>query len=94
MSERYNTQLITSHKLSHYFQEHQIEVHTSSTLGEVLHNREAIGMIIKWAIKLAMYDTVFKPRITIKVQALSDFITEWTETKSPPSKKELECWTL
>jgi hypothetical protein len=26
--------LITSRKLSHYFQMHQIEVHTSSTLGE------------------------------------------------------------
>jgi hypothetical protein len=32
--------LITSHKLSHYFQAHQIEVHTSSTLREVLHNKE------------------------------------------------------
>jgi hypothetical protein len=28
--------LITSHKLSHYFQVHQIEVHTSSTLGEIV----------------------------------------------------------
>jgi hypothetical protein len=30
--------LITSRKLSHYFQAHQIEVHTSSTLGEILNN--------------------------------------------------------
>jgi hypothetical protein len=30
--------LITSYKLVHYFQEHQIEVHTSFTLGEFLHN--------------------------------------------------------
>jgi hypothetical protein len=39
--------LITSHKLSHYFQAHQIEVHTSSTLGEILNNRETIGKIAK-----------------------------------------------
>jgi hypothetical protein len=41
------TLLITSLKLSHYFQEHQIEVHTSSTLSEILNNREAIEKIAK-----------------------------------------------
>jgi hypothetical protein len=53
--------LIRSHKLSHYFQTHQIEVHTSLTLRDVLHNREATGKITKWAIELAMHDIVFKP---------------------------------
>jgi hypothetical protein len=46
--------LIMSHKLSHYFQAHQIEVHTSSTLGEILNNREATEKIAKWAIKLSV----------------------------------------
>jgi hypothetical protein len=50
------TLLITSCKLSHYFQPHQIEVHTSSTLGEILNNREVTGKIEKWAIELSMYD--------------------------------------
>jgi hypothetical protein len=49
---------ITTCKLSHYFQAHQIEVHTSSTLGEILNNREATGKITKWAIELSMYDIV------------------------------------
>jgi hypothetical protein len=31
--------LITSRKIFHYFQAHQIEVHTSTTLGEILNNR-------------------------------------------------------
>jgi hypothetical protein len=35
------TLLITYRKLLHYFQAHQIEVHTLSTLGEVLNNKEA-----------------------------------------------------
>jgi hypothetical protein len=39
--------LITSHKLSNYFQAHQIEVHTSSTLGKILNNREATRKIAK-----------------------------------------------
>jgi hypothetical protein len=72
--------LVTSHKLSHYFQAHQIEVHTSSTLGDILNNRDVIGKNAKWAIKLSMYDIVYKPRTTIKAQALSKFIAESTET--------------
>jgi hypothetical protein len=39
--------LITFCKVSHYFQAHQIEVHTSSTLGEILNNREATRQITK-----------------------------------------------
>jgi hypothetical protein len=58
--------LITALKLSHYFQVHQIKVHTSSTLDEILNNREATGKITKWAIELSMYDIVYKPRIAIK----------------------------
>jgi hypothetical protein len=42
--------LITSRKLSHYFQVHQIKVNTSSTLVEILNNREATGKIAKWVI--------------------------------------------
>jgi hypothetical protein len=54
-------------------------VHTSSTLGEIL-NKEATGKIAKWAIEFSMYDIIYKPRTTIKAQALSDFVAEWTET--------------
>jgi hypothetical protein len=45
---------------------HQIKVHTSSTFGEILNNKEAIGKIAKWAIELSMYDIVYKPRTSIK----------------------------
>jgi hypothetical protein len=85
---------ITSHNLSHYFQAHQIEVHTSSTLGEILNNREATGKIAKWAIELSMYDTVYMPRLAIKAQALIDFMVEWIETQTPPREREIECLTI
>jgi hypothetical protein len=88
------TLLITSHKLSHYFQAHQIEVHTSSTLGEIRNNREATGKIAKWASELSMYAIVYKPRTTIKAQALSDFVAEWIETQTPPKDRELEYWII
>jgi hypothetical protein len=60
---------------------HQIEVHTSSTLGEILNNREATRKIAKWAIELSMCDIIYKPRIVMKAQALSDFVAKWTETQ-------------
>jgi hypothetical protein len=88
------TLLTTSLKLSHYFRAHQIEVHTSSTLGEILNNREATRKIAKWAIELSMYDIVNKPRTTIKAQTLSDFVAEWTETHTHPKERELLYWVI
>jgi hypothetical protein len=38
--------LIMSRKLYHNFQAHQIEVHMSSTLDEILNNREATGKLL------------------------------------------------
>jgi hypothetical protein len=73
---------------------HRIEVHTSSTVGEILNSKEATSKISKWAIELSMYDIVYKPRTEINAQALSDFVAEWTEIQTPPRKKELEYWTI
>jgi hypothetical protein len=73
---------------------HQIEVHTSSTLGEILNNREATEKIAKWVIQLSMYNIVYKPRTAIKAQALSDFVAEWTEMQTPPKEREMEYWTI
>jgi hypothetical protein len=41
-----------------------------------------------------MHDIIYKPKTTIKAQALSDFIAEWTETQAPPKEIELEYWTI
>jgi hypothetical protein len=85
--------LIIAHKLSHYFQVHQIEVHTSSTLCEILTIGKQPGST-KWAIELSMYDIVYKPRMVIKAHALSDFVVECTEIQTPPKERELEYWTM
>jgi hypothetical protein len=86
--------LIMARKLSHYFQVHQIEVHTSLALGEILNHREATDKIAKWAIELSMYNIVYKRRTAIKAQVLSDFVVEWTEIQTPPKERELEYWTI
>jgi ribonuclease HI len=41
-----------------------------------------------------MYDIVYKPRIVIKAQALSNFMAEWTKIQTPPKERELEYWTI
>jgi hypothetical protein len=48
---------------------------------------EATKKIAKWAIELSTYDIVYKPRTSIKAQALSDFMAEWTETQTPPRER-------
>jgi ribonuclease HI len=59
-----------------------------------LDNWKATGKIAKCTIELSMYDIVDKPSTTIKAQALSDFVAEWTEMQTPPKDRELEYWTI
>ena len=39
---------------------------------------EAIGRMVQWAIELNQFDIEYCPRTAIKVQALADFIVEFT----------------
>jgi hypothetical protein len=75
--------LITSRKLRHYFQEYSVSVITDYPLGDILRNQDATGRISKWAVKLGTYNIDFKPRTTIKSQALVDFMAEWRENQLP-----------
>jgi len=45
--------LISSRKLKHYFQAHEITVPSSQPLGDILSNKEASGRIGKWATELS-----------------------------------------
>ena len=58
--------LITSQKQHHYFDAYHIAVVTEYPLGDILHNKEASGHIIKWAVELGTYTIDFRPRHTIK----------------------------
>src|SRR5207244_2370647 len=58
--------LITSWKLVHYFQAHPISVVTNFSIGDILHNRDATGRIVKWTVELGSFELNFKPRMAIK----------------------------
>nr|ABA98790.1 retrotransposon protein, putative, unclassified [Oryza sativa Japonica Group] len=61
---------------------HRVTVVTSY-LGQILHNREGTGRVVKWAIELSEFDLHFEPRHVIKSQALADFVAEWTPAPEP-----------
>ena len=58
--------LITSRKLVQYFQAHPFSVVISFPIGDILHNRDAIGRIAKWAVEIGSFELSFQPRTTIK----------------------------
>jgi hypothetical protein len=71
--------LLTACKLRHYLDDHNVEVVTCFSIGDILCNREAMGRSTKWVCELGAHDIEFRPCTTIKSQALVDFISEWTK---------------
>ena len=56
---------------------------SSFPLGDILHNKNANGRVVKWSVELGALSIEFLPHSTIKSQALVDFIAEWTEFQDP-----------
>ncbi|XP_022851304.1 uncharacterized protein LOC111373062 [Olea europaea var. sylvestris] len=76
--------IVTARKLRQYFQSHPIIVLTNQPLKHILQRPDVSGRLLKWAIELGEFDIEFKPRPSIKTQALADFIAELTpKTKRP-----------
>jgi hypothetical protein len=86
--------LISSRKLRHYFDEYKITVITDFLLADILHNQDATGCISKWAVELETLSIDFKPRTTIKSQALVNFMAEWRENQIPTPVDKPEHWTM
>ncbi|XP_022855981.1 uncharacterized protein LOC111377155 [Olea europaea var. sylvestris] len=77
---------------------HPIVVLTNQPLRPILQKSDALGRLLKWAIELGEIDIEFKPRPTIKAQALANFIAELTprssETPAKGSNSTLETWEI
>jgi ribonuclease HI len=86
--------LITSQKLRHYFQEYLVSVITDYPLVDILRNQDATGRISKWPVELGALNIDFKPRTTIKSQALVDFMAEWRENQLPTPTERPEHWVM
>ncbi|XP_017221317.1 uncharacterized protein LOC108198046 [Daucus carota subsp. sativus] len=71
--------ILAARKLRPYFQAHKIEVRTSYPLRQIMRKPEATGRLMKWAVELGQFDLDYKPRVTIKGQALADFLLEFED---------------
>ena len=83
--------IIAARKLRPYFDCHQIQVLTNQPLEKALQRMDTSGRLLKWVVELSEYDIQYKPRTTIKAQALAYFITEAYEEDE---MKEKESWLL
>ena len=66
-------------KLQSYFQAHTIVLLTGSLIRAILPKPDASGMILKSVVELSEFDIEYRPRTTIKGQALSNFVVERSE---------------
>ncbi|GAA0154319.1 hypothetical protein LIER_12336 [Lithospermum erythrorhizon] len=74
--------VILARKLKIYFESHPIQVVTNQPLKRVITNPQLSWRLTTWAIKLIEFDISYVLRISIKAQALTDFIIECTS--QPP----------
>ena len=97
------TVFMASRKLRHYFQECSITVASEVPLNDIINNRDATGLMAKWAIELLPFDNIYKPRRAIKSQVLANFIAEWIEAELPKeydaysgscTLTALRCWLV
>jgi hypothetical protein len=86
--------LMTTRKLKHYFLAHTVRVVSNHPLAQVLQSKEATGRITQWAVEIGQYDVEFIPRWAIKSQALTDFITEWTDSGVRGISDLLDHWVM
>src|SRR4051812_39444168 len=93
--------LMVSRKLHHYFQAHDITVVTRLPLQWLLHNPDATGRIVEWALELSSFGLKFESTSTIQSRVLAEFIVEWTATPDEEAQetalpgKEASCnWIM
>ncbi|KAK3035690.1 hypothetical protein RJ639_032562 [Escallonia herrerae] len=89
--------LMAARKLWPYFQSYTIVVLTDKPLRRILHKPDLSGRLVPWSVELGEFDIQYRPRPSIKGQALADFIVECTlpiedEAVLPTPRSELFVW--
>ncbi|KAK2999843.1 hypothetical protein RJ639_023861 [Escallonia herrerae] len=82
--------LIATRKLWPYFQSHTIIVLTDKPLRRILHKPDLSGRLVPWSIELGEFDIHYRPRPSIKGQALADFTEVTNRTLLQGIKKKLD----
>ena len=74
---------------------------TRLPLQRILHNPDAIGRIVEWALELSSFGLKFESTTTIQSRVLVEFVAEWTSTPDVevqettlPSKEMRRNWIM
>src|SRR4051812_35069462 len=86
--------IMTSRKVSHYFDEHPITIVSSAPLADILNNPGATRRVAKLNIELSPRDLQFKHPTAIKAQVLPYFLVEWTEVQTPGPPELSNSWSM
>ena len=55
---------------------------------------EAVGRMLQWAVELSQFDIKYHPKTAIKVQALVNFVAEFTIPNEKEILDESKSWTI
>ncbi|KAK8924197.1 hypothetical protein KSP39_PZI019370 [Platanthera zijinensis] len=69
--------IISARRLRPYFQAHSIRVVTDHPLRNIFEGVEHSGRLAKWSVELSEFDISFIPRLSIKAQAMADFLADY-----------------
>ncbi|KAH9687911.1 Ribonuclease H [Citrus sinensis] len=89
--------VVSARRLRPYFQAHEVIVLKNQPLKQTLAKPDVSGRLVKWAVELGEFDIQFKPRTSVRGQAVADFIADFTEVETPHSEvleEQSEQWTL
>ena len=83
--------IVASRKLRSYSQAHTIVVVTDQPIRKAMSKPDAASRMVQQAVELSQFNLKYRPRTEIKVQALANFIAEFTV---PDPNQETEYWTV
>ena len=63
---------------------------SSSSLRNVINNRESMVHITKWGLELMGLNITYAPRMMIKSQVLTDYMVEWMKEQASTTPAKLE----
>lgn len=68
--------IFASRKLHLSFQAQIIMVMTDQPIWKSMSKPDVVGRLVQWVIELSHFDIKYRPRASIKAQALADFIAK------------------